>query len=351
MLPKRADLFVTELMHRQRVQFGRTLTYAVLGVWSCVCLFPLYWALATSVKGSREIVNGPFYAPFVDFVPSFEAWVYILFNSNDAPLLRYFNSIVVSLTSMALTVLIGGLAVYGSTRFRVAVSWVAIALTLVGVGFVGSSFLSSSAGIRLLLVLAAVLVLLAAISFNGYRRPALRSTGILIAMLATRILPPVTIVLPIYLMAQQSGTLDTRFALIATYTATNLPVAVWLLQPVFGKVATDQEEAAQLDGASHLRVFFEIAVPAAARGLAAAALLIFVLCWNEYLFSVYLASEHAMTMPPFLAAQMSVREQQAASDPEEWTRLSAAIILMALPLMLGTGFAQRLLARTTLWGG
>jgi multiple sugar transport system permease protein len=168
----------------------------------------------------------------------------------------------------------------------------------------------------------------------------------MMAILATRILPPVVIVLPIYLMAQQTGALDTRFALIATYTAANLPVAVWLLQPVLGEVATDMEEAAQLDGASRMRIFFEIATPLAARGLLATGLLILVLCWNEYLFSVYLADNHAMTMPPFLAAQMSVREQQAGSDAEEWSRLSAAIVLMAGPLIFGAGIAQRLIARS-----
>jgi ABC-type glycerol-3-phosphate transport system permease component len=136
--------------------------------------------------------------------------------------------------------------------------------------------------------------------------------------------------------------------LIATYTAANLPVAVWLLQPVLGQHATDLEEAAQLDGATHFRIFFDIAVPRAARGLAAASLLIFLLCWNEYLLSVYLAADHAATMPPFLVAQMSVREQQAGSEAEEWARLSAAITLMSGPLMLGAGLLQRLLARRAL---
>ena len=83
---------------------------------------------------------------------------------------------------------------------------------------------------------------------------------------------------------------------------------------------------------------------------AAAGLLIFILCWNEYLFSVYLADNHAMTMPPFLAAQMSVREQQAGSDAEEWARLLAAIILMTAPLIACAGFAQRFLTRLSPWG-
>ena len=73
-------------------------------VWACICLFPMYWILATSLKGPLEIVSGPVYAPFIDYAPSLEAWAYIIFDSNGAPLLRYFNSVVVGLTSTALTV-------------------------------------------------------------------------------------------------------------------------------------------------------------------------------------------------------------------------------------------------------
>jgi multiple sugar transport system permease protein len=311
----------------------------------------MYWVLATSLKDPLEIISGPVYAPFIDYAPSLDAWAYILFNSNDAPLLRYFNSVVVGLTSTALTVTFAGLVVYGLRRFRQVVSWLAIAFVLVAAGLAGLTYLAPSAGIRLLLAFATLLSILVAVRARRYGRQVLRSKGILIAILSTRILPPVVIVLPIYLMAQKIGALDTRFALIATYTAVNLPVAVWLLQPVLGEVANDLEEAAQLDGASHFRILFEIAAPVAARSLLATGLLIFVLCWNEYLFSVYLADNHAMTMPPYLVAQMSVREQQAGSDAEESTRLSAAIVLMAAPLIFTAGFVHRLIARSTLGGG
>jgi multiple sugar transport system permease protein len=270
---------------RQKLpRLDRILTYVALGVWAGICLFPMYWLLVTSLKGPLDIVSGPVYAPFIDYPPSLDAWTYILFNSNDAPLLRYLNSVVVGLTSTALTVTFAGLAVYGLTRFRHVVSWPAIAFVLVAAGFAGLAFIAVSARIRLLLVFATALSILAAVQARRYGRQVLRSTDILIAILATRILPPVVIVLPIYLIVQKIGALDTRFALIATYTAVNLPVAVWLSQPVLGEVATDLEEAAQLDGASRFRIFFKIVVPVAARGLFATGLLIFVLCWNEYLF-------------------------------------------------------------------
>jgi multiple sugar transport system permease protein len=327
---------------------GPVLSYAALAGWACICLFPLYWTAATSLKGPLEVISGPYYAPFIDYTPSLDAWAYILSDVNDAPLLRYFNSVVVGLMSTALTVGLAGLAVYGLTRFRHTVSWPAIALIIAAATFAGSAIFAGSAGFRVVWVLAAALSIPAAIRSRRYGRAALPGSAIMASMLASRILPPVVIVLPIYLMAQQTGMLDTRFALIATYTAANLPVAVWLLQPVLGEVATDLEEAAQLDGASRFRILFEVVAPVAARGFIATGFLVFVLCWNEYLFSVYLADNRAMTMPPYLAAQMSVREQQANSDAEEWTRLSAAILLMTAPLILGTGFLHRLIARSAL---
>jgi multiple sugar transport system permease protein len=151
------------------------------------------------------------------------------------------------------------------------------------------------------------------------------------------------------MMAQFAGLLDTRLALIFTYTALNLPVAVWLLQPIFGARATAQEEAAQLDGASQFQIFFTIFLPMVAASIAAVGLLIFILCWNEYLFAAYLAGNHAMTLPPWLVGQMSVKEAQIGSEAEEWAHLSAATILMAAPLLTCTVFVQRFLGRVTLW--
>ena len=277
----------------------KILTYALLVFWSLVCLFPLYWIAVTSLKGDPEIMRGPYYLPFVDFTPSLDAWVDVLTYANDHLLLRFFNSAVVAITSTLLTVLFGGMAVYGLTRFRYSVRWL----------------------------------------------PALRNDGILFAMLATRILPPIVVVIPIYMMALYTDSLDTHFVLIFTYTAANLPVAVWLLLPVFGNMATSQEEAAQLDGASHFRIFLTIFLPMVAASTAAVGLVIFILCWNEYLFAAFLTSDKVSTLPPWIAGQMSIKEAQTGGDGDEWSQLSAAIIFMITPLLACTAFTQRVLGR------
>lgn len=247
-------------------------------------------------------MNGPYYLPFVDFTPSLDAWITVFTYANDHLLLRFYNSAVVAIASTLLTVLFGGMAVYGLTRFRYTLRWI----------------------------------------------PALHNEGILFAMLATRILPPVVVALPLYVMAQFTGMLDTHFALIFAYTAANLPVAVWLLLPVFGNRATSQEEAAQLDGASQSRIFLTIFLPMVAASVAAVGLIVFILCWNEYLFASFLTSDKVSTLPPWVMGQMSIKEAQAGGDAEEWSQLSAAIIFMIVPLLACTGLAQRYLGRAFL---
>lgn len=287
--------------HYKRSAFANILIYGVLSLWSVICLFPLYWIVVTSLKDESEIMHGPYYLPFVDFTPSLDAWVSILDYANDHLLLRFYNSVIVGITSTFLTVLLGGMAVYGLTRFRYKLPWIG-----------------------------------------------LRNDGILFAILASRILPPVVIAIPLYVMAQYTGTLDTHFALIFAYTAANLPVAVWLLLPVFGNMATSQEEAAQLDGASHFRIFLTIFLPMVAASTAAVGLLIFILCWNEYLFAAFLTSDKVSTLPPWVMGQMSIKEAAVGGDGDEWPQLSAAIIFMIVPLLACTSLAQRFLSRAFL---
>ncbi len=330
--------------HYKRALLVNILTYAVLVFWSLVCLFPLYWVAVTSLKGEPEIMRGPFYLPFVDFTPSLDAWVSILTYANDHLLLRFFNSAVVGITSTLLTVLLGGLAVYGLTRFRYAVRWTRLVLFFLAAVFAGSALIVPTFWVQFLFTIVAALLFLLATRLNQ-RGPTLRNDGILFAILATRILPPVVVVLPIYVMAQYTGAVDTHFALIFTYTAANLPVAVWLLLPVFGNIATSQEELAQLDGASHFQIFFTIFLPMVAASTAAVGLVIFILCWNEYLFAAYLTSDKVSTLPPWVVGQMSIKEGQVGDEGDAWSHLSAAIIFMVVPLLACTALAQRVLGR------
>jgi multiple sugar transport system permease protein len=149
---------------------------------------------------------------------------------------------------------------------------------------------------------------------------------------------------PIYFIVQSIEMVDSWSALIAVYVASNLPLAVWLLRDVVEAIPRETEEAAELDGASRLRILRDITLPLARSSVAAVAVLIFVFCWNEYTFALVLTTDHALTMPPFLAGQMAVREQLAGSDPQ-WGYFTVLIALMVAPLAAAAGLLHRLIAK------
>lgn len=272
----------------------RAIIYVLLFMWAFICLFPLYWVVVTSLKDVDIIDKAPRYIPFWDFAPSLDAWRFILADPYENLLSRAFNSVVVGIFSTILSLVIGSMAIYSLTRFTQRLS----------------------------------------------------AGGVMATILCSRALPPVVIVVPLYVMAQVTGALDTLSALIFVYTAINLPIAIWLLAPVFGTKATDQEEAAQLDGASHLYILFFITLPMVRTALLTVGLLIFLQCWNEYLFAVYLTSDHALTIPPWMVGQLSMKEAQIGGEAEERAHLSAATVVMALPALLFTVIAQRYWGRS-----
>ena len=149
--------------------------------------------------------------------------------------------------------------------------------------------------------------------------------------------------LPIYIMFQQLRLLDTHLALILTYMAVNLPIAVWILRDFFAGIPIDLEESAQIDGASKLRILFTIVLPLAKPGLAATFLLVLILAWNEYLLALFLSTADAQTMPLLVAAQNATRGPQ-------WWYMSVLIIIMIAPVVVMTVLLQRYIARGLLIG-
>lgn len=320
---------------------AKVLTYGLLLLWSLVVLVPLYWVLITSFKGPGEVDNGPFYIPFVDFTPNTDAWRFMLFeNTFVGP---YLNSVVVALTSTFLAVLIGALAAYALVRIRFQVKLASVAiffLLLVGVIVAVVTF-----GLPwpLALAVAAALFVLALLTLAGRSRFALGNTDIEFWIISNRIMPPIVAVLPIYVMFQSLHLLDTRTALIATYTAVNLPIVVWLTRDFFAGIPIDLEESAELDGASKFRVFFTIALPLVRSGLVATFLLVLILAWNEYLLALFLSNANAQTMPVLVSAQNTTRGPQ-------WWNMSVLIVVMIAPVIVISSLLQKHIARGLLAG-
>jgi multiple sugar transport system permease protein len=266
----------------------RVLVQVLLLGWSAVCLFPIYWVVLASFKDASSIEQPSNYLPFVDFTPSLEAWRFVLFDAKENLVPRAMNSLFIGVFSTVTTLVIGGMAAYGVTRFQHRIS----------------------------------------------------SFSILTILLGTRILPPIVMALPLYVMAQFSGLFDSLAFLIFVYAAVNLPITIWMLSSVFGPRASDQEEAANLDGASHFHILLFILLPMVKTAVITVGLLVFIQCWNEYLFAVYLTSDHALTIPPWMVGQVSIKEAQTGGGSEDLAHLAAATVVMAFPVLLLTVIAK-----------
>jgi len=317
------------------------LTYALLVFWTLVVLFPLYWVLVTSFKAEMEVNSGPYYLPFVDFAPNLDAWRFMLFENNTP--WPYFNSIIVSVISTFLSVLIGSLAAYALVRIRFQVKLAAVgcfilllACVIVAVAAFGANWILATA--------VAIALFILFLGTIGRRfRMALGNNDIEFWMISNRIMPPIVAVLPIYVMFQQLKLLDTQVALIATYTAVNLPIVVWLTRDFFASIPLDLDESAEIDGASKFRVFFTIALPLVRSGLVATVMLVLILAWNEYLLALFLSNANAQTMPVLVSAQNTTRGPQ-------WWYMSVLIVIMIVPVIVIATFLQKHIARGLLSG-
>jgi multiple sugar transport system permease protein len=320
---------------------ARVLTYVLLSLWTLVVVVPLYWVFITSFKGPGEVDNGPFYLPFVDFAPSLQAWDFMLVQNYT--LRPYMNSVVVAVASTLLAVLIGSLAAYALVRIRFQVKLAAVAIFLILLTAIIVAVATFGVRWEIAIVVAAALFVIALFTLVGRTKLAVGNSDIEFWIISNRIMPPIVAVLPIYVMFQQMRLLDTQVALIATYTAINLPIVVWLTRDFFAGIPLDLEGSAQADGASKFRVFFTIALPLVRSGLVATFLLVLILAWNEYLLALFLSNADAQTMPVLVSAQNTTRGPQ-------WWNMSVLITVMIAPVIIISSILQKHIARGLLVG-
>jgi multiple sugar transport system permease protein len=321
----------------------KAISYLLLGAWSFVVLFPLYWLVVTSLKLPIDVNSGPFYAPGIDFAPSLDAWRYLFGEVLEDTLRPYRNTVVVALASSAIALAIGSMAAYALVRIRYRPRWGTIGLFIAAIALVTVAV--AAFGVPWLIALGAglaVFVLLAQALRHRFRR-AIGNDDIAFWMISQRMLPPVAVVVPIYVLFQQFGMLDTRAALIVTYVAVNVPIVVWLMRDFFTSIPLELEEAALVDGATRYRIFWSVILPLSKPGLAATFILVLIMAWNEYLLALFLSSANAQTLPLLVAAQNATRGPQ-------WWYMSVLIIVMILPVGVLALLLERYITRGLLIG-
>ena len=203
--------------------------------------FPLFWMVSTSLKPSGEIFATP--PRLIPAHPTLENFRRLL---TDTSFLTFFkNSAIVSLTTVALTLVVSALGAYGLTRF----------------------------------------------SFAGRDKVA----GLI---LLTYMFAPIMIIIPFYILVRLLGIANTRLALVLSYTTFCLPFCLWLLRAFFQSIPLELEEAALVDGADRGRAVWHVVLPLALPGLIAAAIFTFILAYNDFLFAlVLISSDELKTLP------------------------------------------------------
>lgn len=173
--------------------------------------------------------------------------------------------------------------------------------------------------------------------------PSKRTRGTLLWMLSTRMLPPVGVLVPIYLLARNTHLLDTRTGLGIVDMLTNLPIIVWMLFTFFREVPTPILEAGRMDGATRWQEMTMVLLPLALPGIASTALLSLILCWNEAFWSLNLTSSNAAPLTAFIAS---------FSSPEGlfFGKLSAASTLAVAPILVFGWISQKQLVRGLTFG-
>ncbi len=123
-------------------------------------------------------------------------------------------------------------------------------------------------------------------------------------ILSTRMLPPVVVAIPMFLMYRAVGLHDTHLGLIILYTAFNLSFSVWIMKGFIDEIPREYEEAALVDGYTRLQAFWKIVLPEALTGIAATAVFCFIIAWNEYAFALMMTNRNAQTAPPYIPSQV-----------------------------------------------
>jgi multiple sugar transport system permease protein len=157
-------------------------------------------------------------------------------------------------------------------------------------------------------------------------------------ILSIRMMPPVAAIIPIYVIMKRLHILDTPWCLVITYLTFNLPFVVWMMKGFFEDIPREIEESALIDGCSHFGVFRKIALPLAAPGLAATAILAFIFSWNEFLFALILTGTKAVTLPVGIIGYMK-------ETGINWGYMTAGGILALIPVLIFTTLVQKHLVK------
>lgn len=272
--------------------WGYTILAGTIGL---VYFSPVLWMVMTAFKTRQDALATP---PKLIFTPTFDNFYNVFYRVTESGAvfstgmgLYFFNSIFIAGMGVFLALVLGTLAAYGFSRY-----------------------------------------------------PLRGNNTYLFIILTTRMLPPIIVIVPIFLMFRVTGLSGSYIGIILLYAMFNMAFTVWMMKSFFDELSKDVEDAARVDGANEFKVFFRICLPQLKAGLAATAVFALILTWNEFLFALLLTGSDTRTVPVAMARAIG---GQLGVD---WGLLSAIITLFLIPVFIVTYLLQNHLLRGVTFG-
>ncbi len=270
----------------RRSPHGWIALWVILGIFTIWTIFPIFWAIVTSFKHTGEAFD-PTFIPWVQFEPTLQGWKFVFITAGERTIRSLRNSIIIAFCSAAIAMFLGAMAGYSLARFV----------------------------------------------FHGWK-----NKDIAVWILSNRMFPPVAVVIPYFLFMRTLRLLDNPVSIIMAHTVLNLPLAVWLMIDFFRDLPRDLEDAALIDGCSHLGAFLRIALPLAAPGLVAVYILSFIFSWNEFIFVLVLGFNKAITIPITIAGALTTKGL-------EFWKVASMSLIGVIPVVTLAAFVSKFLIR------
>jgi len=281
--------------HREIGKAGWGYT-AITSIVGFIYFFPVFWIILTAFKTRTDALATP---PKLFFTPTLDNFASVFYRASITTGgsqatdmgLYFFNSIFIAGTSVGLALIVGTLAAYAFSRY-----------------------------------------------------PLRGNDTYLFIILTTRMMPPIVVIIPIFLMFRLSGLAGSYWGIILLYTAFNIPFSVWLVKSFFDELNPEIEDAARMDGANEGRVFFRFCIPQVLAGLSATFVFGLILTWNEFLFALLLTGVETRTVPVAMARTLG------GEVGVDYGLLAAIVTLFLIPIFFVTFILQNQLLRGVTFG-
>ena len=290
----------------------------LVALYALVTVIPLAWIILTSIKSPPDSIS---YPPKIVFEPTLEGYCN-LFTTRSRQAPEYIAALPPATDRCDQVARANNMVVAGRSNY------IPRFINSLIIAF-GSTLLSVGFGV------------MAAYAFSRFKLPL--KDDLLFFILSTRMMPPIAVAIPIYLMYRELGLSDTRMGMILLYTAVNISLAVWLLKGFIDEIPREYEEAAMVDGYTRLQAFRKVVLPQATTGIVATAIFCLIFAWNEYAFAVLLTSGEAQTAPPFIPIIIG-------EGGQDWPAVAAGTTLFLVPILVFTVLLRKHLLRGITFG-